>query len=73
MCETTQARCRVYEAEVAMRPDWRFSVAVCEADEDRLREDIARGRRIFSLGRVLLETCDRELAHRVADLHYAAI
>ncbi|MEF2145411.1 MAG: hypothetical protein V3573_08200 [Desulfovibrionaceae bacterium] len=62
--------CRVYEAEVPQRPQWKFSVMVKDREEAQLREEIGRGLKVFSLGKVLLETRDQAIARRMADVVY---
>ena len=67
--------CRVYEAGMAGRPGYRLRVMVCDGGEARLNEDLVSGRKLFRLGRLLLETRDQDLARSLArspsSLHYA--
>lgn len=58
--ETGQcALCRVYEAVIPHNPRWKFSVCVSEGEERKLREEIALGRKLLRLGRVLaLRSCE---------------
>ena len=71
MCQTTNELCRVYEAQVGDQPGYRTRIMVCEQDEKRFREDITLGRTLYRIGRVLLETPDRDLARSKARIHYA--
>ncbi len=68
---TTVELCRVYEARVGNQPGYRTRIMVCGQDEKRFREDAARGRTLYQLGRMVLETPDRDLARSKARIHYA--
>ena len=71
MNQAANELCRVYEAQVGDRGGYRAKIMVCDRDELRFREDIMLGRLIYRVGRVVLETPDRELARRTASIHYA--
>lgn len=62
--------CKVYEAEVANHPTWKFSIAVNADQEKQLHEDIWMGRKLITLGRVVAET-DCDVARAMADTCYA--
>lgn len=66
---TTCERCKVFEAEIAHQPTWKFSIAVDSEGEKRLREDIWMGRKLITLGRVIAET-DCARARALADTSY---
>lgn len=55
---------RVYEAEQPGHPGVRFRIGVSAAREPALLEEISLGRRLLSLGRLVLETDDPGLARR---------
>ncbi|MBU1611476.1 MAG: hypothetical protein KKC99_06485 [Proteobacteria bacterium] len=63
-------QCKIYEAEITHHPTWKFSIAVNEDEEKKLQEDIALGRKLITLGRILAEV-DCARARDLADTSYA--
>lgn len=63
--------CRVYEAQVENRPEYTVRLAICQGGEERYAEDVTSGRTLFRLGRMLLQTPDRDLALGQAQVRYA--
>ena len=60
---------RVYEATDPFHSG-PFRLALCLAREKRLLDDISSGRRLLSLGRVVLETRELALARAQAEALY---